>query len=40
VYTGEPWDEAAGGLKRGALHLQNADGQLRVDTAGYEMFRL
>ena len=32
LYTGELWDNAAGGLRRGALYMNNVDAQLRVDT--------
>ena len=32
LYTGELWNNAAGGLRRGTTYMQNADAQLRVDT--------
>lgn len=32
LYTGEAWDNAAGGLKRGGIYMQNVDAALYVDT--------
>ncbi len=32
LYTGELWDQAVGGVRRGALMMNNVDAQLRVDT--------
>ena len=32
LYTGEAWDDAAGGLRRGGSYMYNIDGQLQVDT--------
>ena len=31
-YTGEAWDNAAGGVQTGTIYMQNVDAQMKVDT--------